>query len=150
MLPLGRDPSASLPVSPAEKKDSPRRAKNRELPEPEGFAEFWTLYPRKVGRRSAMAAYRVALRSISSADLNSALRARVPQMEAKIDNTLDDPKKFIKHPATWLNSEGWNDEVVKFQPTGKHVIYGATRGDRRLTREEREAAIKACEDAGYR
>lgn len=67
------------------------------------FDEFWTRYPRKVGKGAAQKAYAKAVKAIAHDDLMFALSRQLAGIEAK------DPQ-FRPHPATWLNSERWNDE----------------------------------------
>jgi hypothetical protein len=68
-----------------------------------GFAEFWTIYPRKVAKRQAATAYRSALS-----------RGADPQLIIKGAACYrDDPGRspaYTKHPATWLNGDCWADE----------------------------------------
>jgi hypothetical protein len=85
---------------------SPRPRKDPQ-PDPDlsDFAEFWKLYPRRVGRGQAVNAWRKAIKKIPvDTILDAAKRYR------------DDPNlpetKFIPHPATWLNGERWGDDPL--------------------------------------
>jgi hypothetical protein len=66
------------------------------------FEEFWTHYPRRVGKLAADRAYRTARKQATGeaimAGLLAARFARDPQ--------------FIPHPSTWLNQGRWMDEDV--------------------------------------
>lgn len=70
-----------------------------------GFAEFWRLYPRKVGKQAALKAYRKALKTATV----SAIVEGVGRYAA--DPNLPEPT-FIPHPATWLNGGHWDDEAL--------------------------------------
>ena len=67
------------------------------------FEEFWTFYPRKVGKPDARRAYAKALDRTGSAMVLNEAAARYAG-----DPNLP-PEQFIPHPATWLNRDGWND-----------------------------------------
>jgi 5-methylcytosine-specific restriction endonuclease McrA len=74
----------------------------------EGFEEFWSLYPKKDGRKAAERAWR----GLSNAKRRLAAQAvsRYVQVVAGRD------RKFIKNPATWLNGEHFNDETIAVAP----------------------------------
>lgn len=67
------------------------------------FAEFWSSYPRKVGKTSARTAWDRARK-----------RATVPDILAGVRRMAADPNlpepQFIPHPSTWLTRGGWDDE----------------------------------------
>lgn len=68
------------------------------------FEEFWTTYPRKVGKRKAFGAFKQALRRTDAATIT-----------AGAERYRDDPNRrqeFTAHPTTWLNRDGWNDEAL--------------------------------------
>jgi hypothetical protein len=66
------------------------------------FEAFWAVYPRKVGKPKARAAFDSALR-----------RASIEQIIAGAERYRDDPNRsdeFTAHPTTWLNRDGWDDD----------------------------------------
>lgn len=68
------------------------------------FARFWSIYPRRVGKRAARAKFALALR-----------RATLDEILAGAERYRDDPArdpKYTKHPATWLNQDCWLDEPL--------------------------------------
>lgn len=71
-----------------------------------GFDVFWSLYPRKVGKRTALAAYQRASSRASDDVIVDGLRQQLP--------SWTDPR-YIPHPTTWLNRDGWEDDPC---PTG--------------------------------
>lgn len=71
--------------------------------EPEGFEDFWAMYPRKVAKIAARAEYRKALRSTHPSDILAALRRQLFDLEAR-------DKKFRPHPDVWLRRGHWEDE----------------------------------------
>ena len=67
------------------------------------FAEWYDLYPRKVGKQAAIKAYRRA-RKVADADtLLAGLRSQLPKLAGS-------EERFRPHPATWLNEGRWEDE----------------------------------------
>lgn len=67
------------------------------------FEEFYSLYPRKVGKATARKAFEKALANNDVEVIFDGVRRLVE------DPNLPDTQ-FIPYPATWLNREGWNDE----------------------------------------
>jgi hypothetical protein len=69
------------------------------------FNEFYTLYPRKQGRRAAEKSWQ----RLSSQEQQDALEALPNHIEYwKLKQT---EKDFIPHPATWINQGRWEDEL---------------------------------------
>ena len=64
------------------------------------FADFWSSYPRKIGKGAALKAYKKAL---TKTDAETILKA-VKGYPWSAD------KDFIPHASTWLNAERWTDE----------------------------------------
>ena len=65
------------------------------------FDEFWTAYPRKLDKAKAFRAFRSALK-----------RATFEDILAGVLLYRNDPKRdpdFTKYPATWLNSDSWEN-----------------------------------------
>lgn len=80
------------------------------IPEPSNqyldqFAEFWEIYPRRVGKRTAQTAFTRACD-----------RAPVEVILAGARQLAHDPNlpalKFVPHPTTWLNRNGWDDDPL--------------------------------------
>lgn len=68
-----------------------------------GFAEFYMAYPRKVGKEAARRAFDKAARSTDPALIVDGARRYAS------DPNLPE-KRFIPHPASWLNAGRWDDE----------------------------------------
>lgn len=77
----------------------------------DGFEEiFWPSYPRKVGKPIALRAYLKAVkRAGGTAAIMAGLQRHLPYWKAK-EREGDADK--IPHPSTWLNRDGWNDDVA--------------------------------------
>jgi len=74
----------------------------------EGFEEFWQTYPRKVSKgRAKVAWHQTTGVRPPLPELLAALRQHIKQ-----ENWLCDGGMFIPYPASWLNAERWEDELV--------------------------------------
>lgn len=96
---------------------------------PAEFEEVWSLFTRKVGKDEAYRAWLKNRKRVEHITLIAALKA-----QAKLD--VGKEKRFIPHPATWLNAGRWQDEEL--QPALKpcelsngqvYVRYGTDAGD---------------------
>jgi hypothetical protein len=65
------------------------------------FDEFWKVYPRKTGKKPARAAWAKATKSANP--------ARIIAAATEYANDPNRSDSFTKHPATWLNADGWAD-----------------------------------------
>lgn len=84
---------------------------------PRRFAEFWAAYPRKRSRGQAIKAWEKLRPDDALVDrileaVEAAKRSR---------DWLKDGGAFIPHPATWLNAQGWEDELTVPIPA-QHVL----------------------------
>lgn len=70
----------------------------------QNFSDFWSMYPRHVGKPAAKKALRAALRKDAAAVIAIGLDAWVKAWTA-----AGTEAEFIPYPATWLNQERWND-----------------------------------------
>lgn len=73
--------------------------------EPDGFGEFWSAYPRKVGKDAARKAF---AKRKPDAELLAKMLAAVA-IQAKSTQWQRDGGQYIPHPSTWLNEGRWND-----------------------------------------
>lgn len=86
-----------------------RQGKKAEEPDyTESFNEFYSLYPKKVAKQHALKAYIKRMKEgIEPETIISGLRKYLDFISNGGIKT-----QYIKHPATWLNSEGWADEYT--------------------------------------
>ena len=102
-------PSEAKPVaSQLKKKRAAFAASACENP-PEGFAEFWSQYPRKVAKVKAIEAW-------LSLEPDSELQARIVAVLLKWPPVPPHEMQFVPHPSTWLNKRRWEDESPPSQP----------------------------------
>lgn len=73
--------------------------------DPDRFEEFWTTYPRKVGKQKAKAKYAAATKRATQDDIIDGAH------QLATDPNLPE-SQFIPHPTTWLERNGWEDEPL--------------------------------------
>ena len=73
------------------------------------FESFWSLYPRKVSKQTALKAFL----KLSPNDELLQLIIKGVEIQSKTDQWQKDNGQFIPHPATWLNQRRWEDEIKK-------------------------------------
>jgi len=102
----GRGTSAG----PEKRREEKRRVrKNTPLtPLTGGFERFWSAYPRKVARQSALKAWN---KLDPDAVLAETILAAIAT-HSRSEQWTKDGGAFIPHPTTWLNQRRWEDEVA--------------------------------------
>lgn len=76
-----------------------------------GFAEFWSAYPKKVGKGEAEKAWKKAKVNGHKAEVLAALDAQKSSQQWQRDGG-----QYIPNPATWLNQRRWEDELPNAEP----------------------------------
>nr|DAM65371.1 MAG TPA: replisome organizer [Caudoviricetes sp.] len=74
---------------------------------PAAFEHWWAAYPRKQGKRKALAEWRRATKRIDRDELITKT-TRFADFHAREGTD----KQFIPLPTTWLNRDGWDDELI--------------------------------------
>lgn len=97
---------------PADCHTEDRLSKDREEKEipplpPQGFDEFWKVYPKKVGKQAAFKAYQKVK---PDAELQRRMLDAI-ELANGSDQWRRDNGQFIPNPATWLNQGRWDDEI---------------------------------------
>jgi uncharacterized protein YdaU (DUF1376 family) len=98
-----RDSTETL-VSEAKKSEPKEDMIGREFEE-----QFWPLYPRKVDRKDALAAYRKARKKVSFEIIIAALTAFVSDVAGK-------DQQYIRHAARWINGQSWENVSLSSGP----------------------------------
>jgi hypothetical protein len=101
------------------------------------FDDFWSVWPRKVGKPTAERAWLKAVRSTPGEVIIAAA-------VAYRDNPGRPETQFIPHASTWLNREGWNDEL----PQRRSSSDPDARFREGLERAERLKAMARAQDVG--
>jgi hypothetical protein len=73
------------------------------------FTDFWSQYPRRIGKKDAQRAWNKALKDGASAE-------EIVRGAEKYRNDLTRDPAFTAHPATWLNGGRWTDDLVVSSP----------------------------------
>jgi hypothetical protein len=68
------------------------------------FAEFWAVYPKKVGKGQAVTAWKKAAKKEAAEVIIAAASVYAASVKGK-------DQQFTANPSTWLNGERWSDEV---------------------------------------
>lgn len=87
----------------ATRQDKTGQDKQNTIAQPDGFAVFWSGYPRKVGRSKAESKYNAALRAGHSPD--DLIKARDNYLNHLKENQTE--AKYIKHGSTFMSE--WKD-----------------------------------------
>jgi hypothetical protein len=73
----------------------------------EDFNKFWAQYPRKEAKGQAFKTWNKLKAEGILPDIETILNA----IDARTKARAWPEKQYIKHPSTWLNSWGWEDEI---------------------------------------
>ena len=92
-----------LVLAAPEPKQRARKAKPEAIQESAEFVEFYSLYPRHVGRGPAWEAWQSHVHNGDAVTVMVGLRTALPAL-----NRAEEDKR--PHPATWLNQERWKDQ----------------------------------------
>lgn len=91
----------------------PSRAAIRAEETARAFAEFWSLYPKKQGKKAALAEFsKLFPAALPAEKLNQRLSSLHGQLMQYVDETRDTEAKYIKFPANWLKSIDPDEETV--------------------------------------
>ena len=82
------------------------------------FADFWSNYPRKIGKGAALKAYKKALTKTDAETILKAVKGYPWSSE----------REFIPHASTWLNAERWTDDTTSPAKTIETFRIGHAKG----------------------
>lgn len=68
------------------------------------FVEFWSAYPRKVAKGAARKSWKAAVKKTGDPD------RIIVAAQGYGEDSAGKSAEYVKHPATWLNSECYDDE----------------------------------------
>lgn len=74
------------------------------------FDQFWNIYPKKKSKGQARKTWDSLLKQKKLPELSILLNAIAAQKAGH--DWQKDGGKYIPYPSTWLNSEGWEDEII--------------------------------------
>ena len=83
------------------------------------FEKLWKLYPKKIGKKAASAAYKRAMTRKKNPTTNKQIQDGIVAYKRIIANSGTD-KQYIKDGSTFFNQEAWNDylEVIREEQNG--------------------------------
>ncbi len=82
------------------------------------FDRFWSAYPRKKSKGQALKAWK---KIKPSEQLLETMLSAIERAKTSAD-WVKDGGQYIQYPATWLNAQGWEDEISKPQSEELHPI----------------------------
>ena len=100
------DPGLPIEITDTPPTDNQNARRPRQADPTRRFTDFWLMYPKKIGKQTAQAAYAKAVKKGADPD---DIMASLP---ALIEAWAQHDPKFTPHPSTWLNRGGWEDDPV--------------------------------------
>jgi len=94
---------------PNRKERKPKNKGSDDMSEPmrQSFETFWESYPRKISKGTARKAW---LNLNPSSELLTKMLSSIRRAKT-CDNWIREGGRYIPYPASWLNAEGWEDEI---------------------------------------
>lgn len=86
----------------------------------DGFARWWNLYPRKVGKQDTMKVWK-------SRNLADKTEELVNKLTAQRETDDKWKQGFIPNPATYLRQARWEDEIQKSNKVDRDKTYDDAR-----------------------
>ncbi len=99
-----------------------------------GFEEFWEAYPKKKSKGDALKWWK---KNKPSQELQLKIHSTLYSLKGSPE-WLKDGGQYAPYPATWLNADGWNDEIKTNKPVERKcqfcgepsTVYGDGKGPR--------------------
>lgn len=117
----------ATPCNATKHQKKPRGEESREekkntppTPQEGGFDEFWSAYPKKVGKDDARKAF---LKRKPDGELLALMLAAIAAQRESQAWTRDGGQ-YIPNPSTWLNQGRWQDETDPVQQSSEHSSLG--------------------------
>lgn len=101
-------PTGGVPVEEPQKEEPKKRERKKRDPNsiPEGFNEFWEIYPRKMAKGDAIKAWQQMDAMQHFGKIIEAVN-----VSSKMEAWVKEGGRFIPFPATWLRAQRWEDEL---------------------------------------
>jgi len=113
-----------LGMFPVQEDDMHAEMPPKKSPYPQAFETWWSVYPRKVGKRKAFAAWKIAVGELSGRFLHveKSNQHAADYLTELTATFADSPKgnagSYTPHPTTWLNQGRYDDDPAEWQDTG--------------------------------
>lgn len=82
------------------------------------FEDFWNLYPNKKGRKDAEAKWAAKGCDVIADEI-------ITDVKARMDRDKDWTRGYVPHGSTYVNAEGWRDEIPGAATGGNDAFAGA-------------------------
>lgn len=86
------------------------------------FQEFWSVYPKKVGKGLAESSWLKICGGLSKETVREIIE-HVRKRSVSDEQWLKDNGQFIPNPATFLNQKRWYDEYKKIKSNNEKILY---------------------------
>jgi len=107
------------------------------------FETFWQAYPRRVAKAEARKAYDKAIKTVSHQTIMDGVQRYAVY-------TQSTEHRFIKHPASWLRAECWEDELQDTRQIA-HKNIGSVFGNLAAQMESNNGIVRRLQgDEGIR
>ena len=106
------EPSAKDSAKDSDNPNYKTETKNKNIYGVDGFAEFWTAYPRKEKKQEAAKSYR---KLKADKDMQAVILRAVETFK-QTEQWQKDGGRYIPYAVTWLNQRRWEDEVAVKPP----------------------------------
>jgi hypothetical protein len=97
---------------------------------PDGFEDFWSLYPKKKSRADAEKAWR---KVAPSPELFQRIMAAVMAQRGSSD-WIRESGRFVPYAATWLNAHRWEDSAEEAAPHVSRQTHALTQASQEFLR----------------
>lgn len=109
-----------------------KKTKDRTEDKDSAFAEFWSAYPKKVGKDKALQAWQ---KRRPNAELVATILEAL-RWQSQQEGWLKDGGQFVPHPATWLNQGRWQDEppdpLAAYSDTTRYNLTATQEAERMI------------------
>jgi hypothetical protein len=94
---------------------------------PDAFAEFWSVYPKKLKKAKARLAYE---KLAPDTGLHTLIVEKARELAAH-HHEHETPAKWIREPANWLAGEGWDEDIPPVYEDPKAAAISKRRANKR-------------------
>lgn len=96
--------------------------------DPEGFAEFWLVYPKKAGQFEAAEAFREAIKHADAGEIIAGAQ-RYAEARRAAEHDPVQRERFTASAEKWLRGRRWRDEHAAPRPPGVGKHFAAALAD---------------------
>ena len=116
------DPTRPAPTN-IKNPPNPPKGNAAQPREPDHFATFWDAYAKKTDKPASIRAWDKAVKKNAPRDIITAAEKFIQRQKANGKHP-----QYTPNPATWLNREGWNDDLPPLESTSSALQSQPGRG----------------------